>query len=49
LPALIYGTPGVGAAVSVAAEASQRRSIRRQASSNAFYFLYGADTKLTGA
>ena len=48
LPALIYGTPGVGAAVSAAAEAAGRRGTRRQASRNAFYFLYQANAGLTG-
>ncbi|HEX8105067.1 MAG TPA: hypothetical protein VF533_20775 [Solirubrobacteraceae bacterium] len=49
LPALIYGAPGVGATVSAAAEASQRRTIRRQAAGNAFFFRYEAAANLTRA
>jgi hypothetical protein len=46
LPALIYGTPGVGIAVSAAAETAERRAARQEASRNAFYFLYRAETEL---
>ena len=44
----IYGTPGVGVAVSAAGEAAERRRTRRQASRSAFYFLYQANAGLTG-
>lgn len=40
LPALLYGAPAVAATVAGAAEALQRRPIRRAAGRNAFYFLY---------
>lgn len=48
LPALIYGTPGVGAVVSGAAEVAERGTTRRETSRNAFYFLYQADAGLDG-
>lgn len=48
LPALLYGAPAIAATVAGAAEALQRRPIRRAAERNAFYFLYEGNRLLDG-
>jgi hypothetical protein len=48
LPALLYGAPAIAATVAGAAEALQRRPIRRAAERNAFYFLYQGNRELGG-
>lgn len=48
LPALLYGSPAIAATVAGAAEALQRRPIRRAAERNAFYFLYEGIRLLDG-
>jgi len=48
LPALLYGAPGIAVAAAGAAEALQRRPIRRAAERNVFYFLYQSNCELGG-